>query len=232
MSAALLARLIEAGTPAELVGEVAMELAKAQAVADILEQRKAKDRERKRLPRTSAESEETAEIQEQGFPEVSPPAPPLPNPSNTAPLSPPIQEEKLRAVGSCLKKAYQAEIPDWMPESFAEFRAMRKRMRNVPFEPGAERRCIAKLTRLRSEGHDPEKLLSKAIENGHRTFFPDETTKADRKATPEQVRENQLGLAALYDRMGRTEEADEIRRRYAASIGDVAGAIVKSVRAA
>jgi hypothetical protein len=119
-----------------------------------------------------------------------------------------------------------------MPESFAEFRAMRKRMRNVPFEPGAERRCIAKLTRLRSEGHDPEKLLSKAIENGHRTFFPDETTKADRKATPEQVRENQLGLAALYDRMGRTEEADEIRRRYAASIGDVAGAIVKSVRAA
>jgi hypothetical protein len=119
-----------------------------------------------------------------------------------------------------------------MPESFAEFRAMRKRMRNVPFEPGAERRCIAKLTRLRSEGHDPEKLLSKAIENGHRTFFPDETTKADRKAMPEQVRENQLGLAALYDRMGRTDEADEIRRRYAASIGDVAGAIVKSVRAA
>jgi hypothetical protein len=213
MSAALLARLIEAGTPAELVGEVAMELAKAQAVADILEQRKAKDRERKRLPRTSAESEETAEIQEQGFPEVSPPAPPLPNPSNTAPLSPPIQEEKLRAVGSCLKKAYQVEIPDWMPESFAEFRAMRKRMRNVPFEPGAERRCIAKLTRLRGEGHDPEKLLSKAIENGHRTFFPDETTRATTSGKVELTAQELRERAEWFIRHGQPDRADECRRK-------------------
>jgi hypothetical protein len=213
MSAALLARLIEAGTPAALVGEVAMELAKAQAVADILEQRKAKDRERKRLPRTSAESEETAEIQEQGFPEVSPPAPPLPNPSNTAPLSPPIQEEKLRAVGSCLKKAYQVEIPDWMPESFAEFRAMRKRMRNVPFEPGAERRCIAKLTRLRGEGHDPEKLLSKAIENGHRTFFPDETTRATTSGKVELTAQELRERAEWFIRHGQPDRADECRRK-------------------
>lgn len=61
MSAELLRKLIEAGTPAELVAEVAMELGRAQAAAELLEQRRAKDRERKRLPRKSEESLESAE---------------------------------------------------------------------------------------------------------------------------------------------------------------------------
>lgn len=47
MSAALIAKLIEAGTPAELVAEVAMELSRAQAAAEILEQRRKHERERK-----------------------------------------------------------------------------------------------------------------------------------------------------------------------------------------
>lgn len=69
MSAALLTKLIEAGTPAALVAEVAAELARAQAAVEILETRKAKDRQRKRTALNSGEihgtprkSEEVAEI--------------------------------------------------------------------------------------------------------------------------------------------------------------------------
>lgn len=46
MSADLLARLIAAGTPASLVGEVAMALAKAEADREAIESRRSKDRER------------------------------------------------------------------------------------------------------------------------------------------------------------------------------------------
>jgi hypothetical protein len=61
VSAALLTKLLEAGTPVELIAEVAMELGRAQAAAELLEQRRAKDRKRKRFPRNSAESVESAE---------------------------------------------------------------------------------------------------------------------------------------------------------------------------
>lgn len=48
MSADLLTKLIAAGTPAELVGEVAMALARAEASAQALERRRRSDRERQR----------------------------------------------------------------------------------------------------------------------------------------------------------------------------------------
>jgi hypothetical protein len=63
MSAALLTKLIEAGTPPELIAEVAMELSRAQATSELIEQRRAKDRERKRVPRIPRKSTEDAEIQ-------------------------------------------------------------------------------------------------------------------------------------------------------------------------
>lgn len=65
---ALIEKLIEAGTPAALVAEVAIELAKAEAATQLLESRRSKDRERKRatppVPRNSTESSETPEFQE------------------------------------------------------------------------------------------------------------------------------------------------------------------------
>lgn len=74
MSAALLTKLIEAGTPADLVAEVAMELGRALAAAELLEQRRAKDRQRKRLPRKSAESGESAETRRPPKENIKPPA--------------------------------------------------------------------------------------------------------------------------------------------------------------
>ena len=99
-----------------------------------------------------------------------------------------------------------------MPPSFAEFRAMRKAMRNVPFGPGAERRVIGKIAKLRAEGHDPDKLISKAIERGHRSVFEDETTKAgpgQRHKTAAEWREQ----AEWYVRHGNRQHADECRQK-------------------
>jgi hypothetical protein len=93
MSAALLEKLLNAGTPVALVAEVAAELARAQAAQELLEERRAKDRQRKRVPRNSTESTESAEFHDKGSLEVSPPEPPLPEPSKISPLSPPKIEE-------------------------------------------------------------------------------------------------------------------------------------------
>jgi hypothetical protein len=73
MNAALLAKLIEAGTPADLVAEVAVELGRAHAAQEILEKRRAKDRERKSIPRNSTETPENAENAETPSPLNAPP---------------------------------------------------------------------------------------------------------------------------------------------------------------
>jgi hypothetical protein len=87
-------------------------------------------------------------------------------------------------------------------------------MRNVPFEPGAERRLVAKVTKLKAEGHDPEKLLSKAIENGHRTVFPDETTKASGPSGKVQLTAQELReRAEWFVRHGQQDRADECRQK-------------------
>ena len=108
MSADLLARLIEAGTPAALVGEVAMQLARAEAVAEIVEQRRAKDRARKAIPRNSTDSTESAEIHNEP---LSPQSPPKVSPgplSNTPPIPPKPANEPTR--GSRLSDGWQPEV--------------------------------------------------------------------------------------------------------------------------
>jgi hypothetical protein len=48
---------------------------------------------------------------------------------------------------------------------------------------------------------------------------------AIKPVSPEQHREQALSLAKLYDRMGRTEEAEDIRRKHAMPIGQLSQAI-------
>ena len=62
MSADLLTRLIEAGTPAALVAEVAVELGRAQAERDALEARRASDRARKDRQRHVMSRDATGQI--------------------------------------------------------------------------------------------------------------------------------------------------------------------------
>lgn len=82
MSADIIQKLLEAGTPAALVAEVAMEFGRLTGLAEIVEKRREKDRERKRrLPRNSTESTESEEFQLKENP-------PHPLKKNTTPLSP------------------------------------------------------------------------------------------------------------------------------------------------
>jgi len=165
MSAALIAKLIEAGTPVDLVGEVAMELARAQALQEVIDQRKAKDRERKRSPRNSEESTEIAEIQESPSLEVSPQTP-LPNPTRSSPYNPPILEEKRQAVASCLRRAFPP--PDGVTdEQWAAFRKQRRKALNER----SYTLLVNKLTKLAAEGYASGELIDLAIERGWETVF-------------------------------------------------------------
>lgn len=77
MSANLLKRLADAGTPMDLIMEVAETLAEAKAAERVLEKRREKDRLRKRNSAESVESSESAESAERvSLDKEKPPTPP------------------------------------------------------------------------------------------------------------------------------------------------------------
>jgi hypothetical protein len=98
VSSDIIKRLIEAGTPPDLVADVAMELARAKAASEVLEQRRAKDRQRKRVPRNSTESEDSTENAEfHPIPspnKVSPQTPLQTNPIPSPPYIPPASQKR------------------------------------------------------------------------------------------------------------------------------------------
>jgi hypothetical protein len=131
------------------------------------------------------------------------------------------------------------KLPDWLPlEAWGDFTESRRKMRNVPFEAGAQRRVIAKLERLRGEGHCPEKLLNKAVERGYRTVFEGDDTKAPpRQLTHQEQIENLESALPMYERWGRQDMADDCklkieRLRRTAPIGKIANGILKQAGAA
>lgn len=71
----LLARLIEAGTPAELVAEVARELARAEVAQEALESRRSKDRDRQSRRRGHVMSRDNADFTQPPTPSLSPQTP-------------------------------------------------------------------------------------------------------------------------------------------------------------
>jgi hypothetical protein len=98
-------------------------------------------------------------------------------------------------------------------EQWAAFKEMRRKMRGVPFTETAERTVIGKIATLKAEGHDPTKLLTKAVERGHRTVFEDETTRLGKGGkvdlSPQQLRER----AEWFIRHGQPDRADECRQK-------------------
>lgn len=200
---------LAAGLTAEqIVALVKVDIEEREKLASV---RRSKDADRQRRHRESrgvtVTDAESQPVTDKGSLEVSPHTP-LPKPSKSSPLNPP--------------KSNGVEVPDWMPlPEWEAFKEMRRKMRSVPFTKAAERTVIGKLTTLRAEGHCPAKLLSKAVERGHRTVFEDETTKAKagggRKITAEE------GFAisqAIVDRLkseGRHVEAEQYLARCKAS---------------
>jgi hypothetical protein len=193
---------LEAGLTAEqIVALVKADIAEREKEA---ETRRAKDRERQRRHRESrgvtVTDAESQPVTDKGSPLKVSPQTPLPKtPSKTAPLNPP--------------KSGKVEVPEWMPsQEWAAFKEMRRKMRGIPFTETAERNVIARIEGLRADGHCPAKLLSKAVERGHRTVFEDETTKAakgEKKLTAQEWREK----AEWYVRHGKPDFAEDCRRR-------------------
>lgn len=71
------------------------------------------------------------------------------------------------------------QIPHWVPpEPWLAFVAMRKSIPKVPFTDDAAKGIIEDLDLLRAQGHDPGKLLKKAVKRGWRGVFPGDDTMA------------------------------------------------------
>jgi hypothetical protein len=87
-----------------------------------------------------------------------------------SPLLKATEEEKSAEKAPSVKTIL---LPDWLPrEEWAEFVAMRKSMRNVPFGPAAVKRNLDDLARLREQGYDPAVVLRQSVARGYRGVCP------------------------------------------------------------
>jgi hypothetical protein len=168
MNANLLQRLIEAGTPAALIAEVAMELAKGQAANDLLEGRRAKDRARK-VPRISTETEESAEIHDA----------PLSRPPNEINSNPPTHTPGIKTRA---RKGWP--VPNGVePGQWEAFCRQRKK----PLSEHAFGLLTGKLAALARDGWPPGEMIDRAIEHGWETVF---APKDHRNGRPRQLPAN------------------------------------------
>lgn len=162
----LLARLIAAGTPPDLVAEVAKLDARMAILAEKEEARKAKDRARK--PRKSGNSTETMEIQ--SVHGNQPPSEPLPSS-----LLPSEEKKEVRSLRSLTVRA----------EIDADFEAMWK---VYPRRPGNPKEPARKAYhKQRAEGATAEEihrgamLLAKAMVGQDPRYIPHTTTWLNQK---------------------------------------------------
>ena len=156
----LIARLIESGTPAALVAEVAQQLALAEARVEVASEaiaaRRAKDRDRQNRRRSRDVTDchvMSRDVTDKKDPdkEKSPKPPKEINPKNNPPISP---------------------HPDWLPaDEWAAFVEMRRSIRK-PMTARAVELAIGKLDQYRRLGHKPAEVLNQSILNSWQDLFP------------------------------------------------------------
>lgn len=123
-------------------------------------------------------------------------------------------------AGEARKRAKQPfELPDWVDrEAWGEFETHRKSMRNVPFGDSAKKSTVDDLARLKAEGHDPAKLLRKAVKLGWRGVFAGDDTRASAGQNgqrPMNRHELQAAIAFAEDN-GDPDRAAELKRQLKA----------------
>lgn len=169
MSADLLARLIAAGTPAELVAEVAMTLAEANAAASALERRRAAERARQANRRAASRDVTECHVTERDSadsPSLSPSlflSPQTPQ-TNSHPHTHPRGESARTRKGSLAAFPPPAGVTAEQWESFV-------RQRRKKLTPHAYKLLTGKLDDLARDGWPPGKLIDLAIERGWETVF-------------------------------------------------------------
>lgn len=150
----ILAKLISVGTPAELVAEVAMELALARTAAEALEARRESDRRRSadRRSRDKATSRDitgdhamSAESREVTKEAPLSPSPSLPPPS---PQPPPQTHPHPHTPGYDIPRARKADrfpCPQGVDEIDWDALKANRRTKRAALSTGAHRRIISKL---------------------------------------------------------------------------------------
>lgn len=137
---------------------------------------------------------------------TKPPQPLHPTPAAVAPK--PSKNRKEPSKFSAI------ELPEWMPaDEWAAFVEMRKAMRSVPFTEAAKKGIIGDLAKLRSEGHDPAKVLMKAVKHGWRALFASDDTKGTVKLTAAEQIANLKKSIEFYSKHGRQDDVRDCRRK-------------------
>lgn len=168
----LLARLIAAGTPADLVAEVALELARSQAAQEAITERRAKDRERQaaKRQRDNVTSRDitgcSVTERDNPLPSPSPSFPPDPQ-TNPTPAHP--RENNPRA-----RKAEDFPKPDWAdPQVWSDFMLNRKRKR-MTNSATAYRGFLRDIDKHATADWPPGRLLEHAAAKGWASINPPE----------------------------------------------------------
>ncbi len=160
----LLARLIAAGTPADLIAEVAMLAARAEVDKEAIEARRSKDRDRQAARRhvTSRDIADVADVTLDPAPLSSPLSFP-PDPQTNPPYNPPTPTNPVRAKSSGFGPPAKVSTEAW--DGFCKQR--KKRMTQIAFDGIVER-----LAEHTNDLWPPDRLVRLAIERGHETIWP------------------------------------------------------------
>lgn len=204
----LIAKLIEAGTPAELVEEVAMLLAEKRVASQAIEKRRAADRERQARRRASEDNVMSRDITGDDVTERDPSPSPFPKENNQTPTPTPTHETKTRT-----RKGHR--LPeDWEPNALTGDTA-----RTVAaWPPGAIERELAKFRDWAASANGPNALkkdwdaawrnwLRKADEDG-RYARKSKGNHDDKRDGAMRALDRQLGLEGASCQTGRYDTGE------------------------
>jgi hypothetical protein len=152
----LLARLIEAGTPADLVAEVARELARAEVAQEAIATRRAADRERQQRRRDNVTSRDIADVTG---------AIPLSRPPNENKSNPPTHTPG--DISTRARKAEPFPKPEWCESSqvWTDLKANRKAKR-LPNTPTAYSQFLRDIEQWVDDEWPPGRLLEAIVARG------------------------------------------------------------------
>ncbi|GLV21979.1 hypothetical protein TomMM35A_18320 [Sphingobium sp. TomMM35A] len=180
MNADLLARLIAAGTPAELVAEVAMLAAQAQADRAAIESRRSNDRQRSSRRHAKSRDDTCDHVTARDVTDSAPfpaPAPSFPPDPQTNPTPTHTPEGDIPRT----RKADPFPMPEGAaPEHWRDLLANRKR-KNLPNTPTAHKRLMADIARFSDEEWPPGRLIEHAAAMGWAAIYdPRQDSRHDR----------------------------------------------------
>lgn len=219
MSADLLARLIASGTPAELVGEVAMALASARAQADALAARRERDanRQQDRRDRLKAEaSSRDVTVHHVTSRDIADEAPSLDKNPQTPKINPtPHTHEGPAPEAPPAARAWACPA-GVDPDHWRDFRANRRKKRLTDTET-AYRAQLRLIERFATAEWPPGRLVEKAAEKGWGTIVDpseyEDQSNGNRPANHRRNRDRQ-GSNGLLDAVIDAEYADRFGPRH------------------